>query len=114
VSTEDLLGASDSRTVGETLEAEDLEDPGDGMDARDFGSALEGLMEVLTEREQIVIERRFGLRGRDESTLRRIGEHLDLSRERVRQIEAQALAKLREAALREGYDSLLADAVAAE
>jgi len=109
VSTEDLLGASDSRTVGETLEADDLGDPGDGLDAREFGSAIEGLMGVLTEREQVVIERRFGLRGGDESTLRRIGEHLDLSRERVRQIEAQALAKLREAALRGGFDTLLAD-----
>ncbi|HKJ25323.1 MAG TPA: sigma-70 family RNA polymerase sigma factor [Myxococcota bacterium] len=109
VSTEDLLGAADSRTVGETLEAEALEDPGDGLDAREFGSAIEGLMDVLDAREQIVIERRFGLRGRHESTLRRIGEQLDLSRERVRQIEAQALGKLREAALRGGFDSLLAD-----
>jgi len=110
VSTEDLLGASDSRTVGDTLEAENVADPGDGLDALGFGSAIEGLMDALTERERIVIERRFGLRGKEESTLRRIGDHLNLSRERVRQIESQALGKLRQAALEGGFDSLVADA----
>ena len=69
---------------------------------------------VLDEREQVIIERRFGLRGREESTLRRIGEQLGLSRERVRQIESQALAKLRERALLGGFDTLLANAAAAE
>ena len=79
VSTEDLLGSSDSRTVGDTLEAEGVEDPGDGLDAMGFGAAVEDMMGVLDEREQIIIERRFGLRGREESTLRRIGEQLGLS-----------------------------------
>jgi RNA polymerase primary sigma factor len=114
VSTEDPLGTSDSRTVGETLEAPDVGDPGDDLDAQDFGGAIGDLMGVLTERERVVIERRFGLRGAEEATLRRIGEHLDLSRERVRQIESKALGKLREAALEGGFASLVANATYAE
>jgi RNA polymerase primary sigma factor len=54
--------------------------------------ALDG----LTSREAEVIRRRFGLHGEPVETLRQIGEDLYLSHERVRQIESEALAKLRQ------------------
>jgi len=114
VSTEELVGTHDSRNVGETLEDPDVSDPGEGMDAMGFAGAIEGLLHHLTPRERVVIERRFGLRGGAENTLRTIGEHLGLSRERVRQIEGQALAKLREAAQQRGFASLVASEAAAE
>jgi RNA polymerase primary sigma factor len=52
-------------------------------------------LESLTPREAEVIRRRFGLHGKPGETLRQIGEDLHLSHERVRQVEAEALAKLR-------------------
>jgi RNA polymerase sigma factor (sigma-70 family) len=58
---------------------------------------LQVLLEVLSSREHEVIARRFGLH-RPEETLASVGEHLGVTRERVRQIEAHALSKLREAA----------------
>ena len=114
VSTEDLLGSDDSRTVGETLADPEVGDPGDGLDALAFSGAVGDLLGSLTPRERRVIEERFGLRDGDETTLRRIGDGLGLSRERVRQIESQALAKLREAAQRRGFASLVADATSGE
>jgi RNA polymerase primary sigma factor len=53
------------------------------------------VLQTLTERERLVVQLRFGLQGNDVHTLDEIATHLRLTRERVRQIEARALAKLR-------------------
>jgi RNA polymerase primary sigma factor len=61
------------------------------------------VLDRLTPREQHIVRRRFGLGGSgEEVTLREIGEELGLSRERIRQLEAIALEKLREALTEEG------------
>ena len=59
----------------------------------------------LSPREAEVIRRRYGLHGKAGETLRQIGEDLHLSHERMRQIEAEALAKLRLQAPRSGSSS---------
>ena len=56
---------------------------------------IRDLMQALEEREQFVIVERFGLGGRKKKTLQEIGELLDVTRERVRQIESKALQKLK-------------------
>jgi RNA polymerase primary sigma factor len=61
--------------------------------------AMRTLTESLTEREKLVLQMRFGLGNGHVYPLEKIGEHLGLTRERVRQIEAQALRKLREPAI---------------
>ncbi len=58
------------------------------------------LLDRLPEKERRVIELRFGLRGEEPRTLREIGEILNISRERVRQLETRALRKLRNMAMK--------------
>jgi RNA polymerase sigma factor (sigma-70 family) len=64
-------------------------------------------VDILSPREHIVIERRFGLNGKKEETLNEVGKFLGFSRERARQIEVQALAKLRKIAERMGLQDCL-------
>jgi RNA polymerase nonessential primary-like sigma factor len=58
----------------------------------------------LNERQRIVIERRYGLGGRDAATLEDVAGELGVTRERVRQIQAEALDKLRMRLKRRGLD----------
>ena len=89
----------------EDVELEDLlrdeatADPTVALERGEQAAALAGLLESLSPRERQVIDWRFGLSGGDEpSTLGEIGARLGLSRERVRQIEAAALMRLRASA----------------
>ena len=52
-------------------------------------------LDSLTDREKYVVERRFGLNGTDKETLERIGEKFELTRERIRQVELEAINKIR-------------------
>ena len=56
---------------------------------------LERALSSLPERERMILALRFGLAGEEPMTLERIGERFGLTRERIRQLEAKALAKLR-------------------
>lgn len=58
-------------------------------------SLLDDLFMVLTEKEAMVIKRRFALQGQPKQTLEKIGKHFKVTRERIRQIEGIALSKLR-------------------
>jgi len=58
-------------------------------------SLLDDLFMVLTEKESMVIKRRFALQGQPKQTLEKIGKHFKVTRERIRQIEGIALSKLR-------------------
>jgi RNA polymerase primary sigma factor len=65
---------------------------------------VQDVLEKLTERERTVVQLRFGLEGNRAHTLGEIGAQLQLTRERVRQIEAEALAKLRKTDLQAEVD----------
>jgi RNA polymerase primary sigma factor len=72
--------------------------PDQGLDSERMRSGVGYLIGVLTAREQLILRLRYGLGGEEEHTLEQIGQSLGLSRERVRQLEARALKKLRETA----------------
>lgn len=72
------------------------EAPDGGIDDDRMRSGVGSLIGTLTSREQLILRLRYGLGGEEEHTLEQIGQSLGLSRERVRQLEARALKKLRE------------------
>ena len=93
------IGGTESLTVEETLAAEEPEDRGAEYDRNALRKRFRELMPTLPDRERLVIECRFGLEGRPAHTLAEIGKKLGVSRERVRQIEREALAHLSQEAL---------------
>ena len=65
------------------------------MNKKQSFSELRTILSSLTEREANVIIARFGLNGQEAQTLEQVGHHFNVTRERIRQIEAKALRKLR-------------------
>ncbi len=92
----------ESNVAGTEKRLEDfVPDPGSsqpdgGIDDDRMRSGVGSLIGSLTPREQLILRLRYGLGGEEEHTLEQIGQSLGLSRERVRQLEARALKKLRE------------------
>jgi RNA polymerase primary sigma factor len=70
--------------------------PDSGIDDVRMRLGVGFLISDLSEREQLILRMRYGLGGNEEHTLEQIGQSLGLSRERVRQLEARALKKLRD------------------
>jgi len=64
---------------------------------------IDSWLEQLTDKQCAVVERRFGLHGREVATLEEIGEELGVTRERVRQIQIEAIRRLRNILEREGF-----------
>jgi RNA polymerase sigma factor (sigma-70 family) len=96
-----------------------LPSPEDAVVASEIKDAVREVLKTLTPREEKVLRMRFGLDGGDEKTLREIGKEFGVQQERVRQIEAHALSKLRHpsrAALLDGSEPppRLSDAQVAE
>jgi RNA polymerase primary sigma factor len=112
VSTHAPLAGTDSLTLDDALADESILDPGDGLDRIVVEREMHGLLDDLEPRERIVIECRFGLGEESVQTLQVIGQRLGLSRERVRQIEARALERLRRGGKAAHLATLLAREVA--
>ena len=95
VSLETPIGEEEDSHLGDFIPDEDLPAP---AEAAAFSMLKEQLVEVLdtlTEREQKVLKLRFGLDDGRARTLEEVGKEFDVTRERIRQIEAKALRKLR-------------------
>jgi RNA polymerase primary sigma factor len=98
---------SDARR-GDFIADEGARSPVDVIAVKQMQGRLRELLRTLTPREQEILARRFGIEGTEGVTLEQIGKHFSLSRERVRQIESEALAKLRKHAENEQLGSHLA------
>jgi RNA polymerase sigma factor (sigma-70 family) len=96
VSLEDPVLGSDDRSVADAIADPADEDLGDSIDRNRIAGELGDLLHDLPKREQQLLRWRFGFGRERPHTLREIGDRLGLSRERVRQIESGALARLRE------------------
>ncbi len=95
VSLEIKVGSEKDTELGDLLETEDAS-PEETLMREALQRDLKHLLADLTSRERDVIQMRFGLGGGKSYSLAEIGRTLELSRERVRQIEAKALQKLRQ------------------
>jgi RNA polymerase nonessential primary-like sigma factor len=88
---------SDSeRTLVEIIPDETATDPADLLQNKKVLGHINEWLGSLNEKQREVIERRFGIGGRNTSTLEQVGKDVGVTRERVRQIQVESLAKLRE------------------
>jgi len=83
-------------SIGDAIPDESIEGPESQLQAVKTESLIREWLAQLSERQRTVIERRFGLNGSEVLTLQELAARLDLTRERVRQIQLEALAQLRE------------------
>ena len=95
VSLEGPIGDEESSSLGDFIEDEDAPSPIDAAAREMLREQVQHALESLSEREREVLELRFGLRDGKEHTLEEVSRYFDVTRERVRQIEAKALRKLR-------------------
>ncbi|MCC6648634.1 MAG: sigma-70 family RNA polymerase sigma factor [Polyangiaceae bacterium] len=89
------VGDEDGRRFIDFLTEEDAASPYDQLASQKWGEEICRLLSQLTPIEARIIRWRFGLQNHDELTLKEIGDKYDLSRERIRQLQEQALVKMR-------------------
>ena len=95
VSLETPIGEEEDSHLGDFIPDEDAPAPADAASQIMLKEKIGEVLSTLTEREEKVIRLRFGLEDGRSRTLEEVGEQFDVTRERIRQIEAKALRKLR-------------------
>ena len=95
VSLETPIGEEEDSHLGDFIEDQDAPAPADAASFILLREQLEEVLETLTPREKKVLQLRFGLEDGRSRTLEEVGQHFGVTRERIRQIEAKALRKLR-------------------
>lgn len=85
----------DDSVLGDFIEDEDAASPEDSATTQLLKEQVKDMLSVLTEREQKILKMRFGLEDGKSHTLEEVGQEFSVTRERIRQIEAKALSKLR-------------------
>jgi RNA polymerase primary sigma factor len=91
------IGEDGDATLGDLIAAPDAIDPHSAAESSDLKDVVLEAISGLTPREERILRMRFGIGGMDEHTLEEVGQIFGVTRERIRQIEARALMKLREA-----------------
>ena len=110
VSLETPLGEEDDSTLGDFVEDPDAEVPVEAASFRLLQGYLSLALEGLNERERQVLIMRFGIADGKVRTLEEVGAHFRVTRERIRQIETKALAKLRQPARARRLEGYLEEA----
>lgn len=93
------------RTVVETVADTNVSDPSEILQDTNLRNSVNRWLDDLSEKQRDVIVRRFGLRGHETATLEQVGAEIGLTRERVRQIQVEALRRLKEVMRAEGLSN---------
>jgi RNA polymerase nonessential primary-like sigma factor len=89
------VGPDTDRMVLDTIADTRVSDPSQLLQDSDIKESISQWLEELSDKQREVVSRRFGLRGYESSTLEEVGREIGLTRERVRQIQVEALKRLR-------------------
>lgn len=98
------VGRSGDKTVVETIADEAGVGPEEVLEGVEISQEIDHLLEQLSDKQCEVLSRRFGLRSHDPQTLEEVGKAVGLTRERVRQIQVEALRKLKVLMQRDGLN----------
>ena len=107
ISMETPVGDDDDSHLGDFIEDSNMESPIEHATAEGLREATLEILETLTPREAKVLRMRFGIEMNTDHTLEEVGKQFDVTRERIRQIEAKALRKLRHPSRSEKLRSFL-------
>jgi len=97
------IGKDEDRSLLDAIPDENNLDPSQILQDTDLTEKLEQWLGQLNDKQRIVVERRFGLNGHDKATLEHVGNEIGVTRERVRQIQIDALRRLRKILENEGF-----------
>jgi RNA polymerase primary sigma factor len=96
LSLDSPVGEEDESLLGDFIHDASADGPDDAATRKMLSEAVETVLEELNDREQEIVRMRFGLDGARSKTLEEVGKEFGVTRERIRQIEAKTLAKLRQ------------------
>jgi len=89
------INEGETMSYGEIISDEKAANPHDALADKNLHGEIDGLLELLDEREQKIIDARFGLNGQTPLTLEEVGRKFGVTRERIRQLQIGALKKMR-------------------
>ena len=89
------IGKDEDRSLLDAIPDENNPDPSDLLQDEDINEKIGLWLSQLTDKQRTVVERRFGLNGYERATLEQVGNEIGVTRERVRQIQLDALKNLR-------------------
>jgi RNA polymerase primary sigma factor len=95
ISLETPIGEEEDSHLGDFIEDKKIVSPGDAVINHNLGEQTRKVLTTLTPREEKVLRMRFGIGEKSDHTLEEVGRDFNVTRERIRQIEAKALRKLR-------------------
>jgi RNA polymerase nonessential primary-like sigma factor len=102
-STDSKVMRDSGKTLLDTIPDNTVKDPTETLQEESVHSNLEDCLSQLSDKQREVVERRFGLHGHAVSTLEEVGQEIGVTRERVRQIQMDALKKLKRILEQEGF-----------